>query len=79
MCIRDSQDVGIGALYTVWLEAMQVQYQAVLPAQTNYLYLTYSGTANDVRYLGDHKYIVVLGSGAYRIGSSVEFLSLIHI
>lgn len=46
---------------------------AEYPAQTNYLYLTYSGTANDVRYLGDRKSIVVLGSGAYRIGSSVEF------
>ena len=46
---------------------------AEYPAQTNYLYLTYSGTANDVRYLGDHRSIVVLGSGAYRIGSSVEF------
>ena len=46
---------------------------AEYPAQTNYLYLTYSGVANDVKYLGDHKSIVVLGSGAYRIGSSVEF------
>ena len=46
---------------------------AEYPAQTNYLYLTYSGVANDVRYWGDHKSIVVLGSGAYRIGSSVEF------
>ena len=46
---------------------------AEYPAQTNYLYLTYSGVANDVTYLGDHKSIVVLGSGAYRIGSSVEF------
>lgn len=46
---------------------------AEYPAQTNYLYLTYSGMANDVTYLGDHKSIVVLGSGAYRIGSSVEF------
>ena len=46
---------------------------AEYPAQTNYLYLTYSGTENDVHYLGDHKSIVVLGSGAYRIGSSVEF------
>ena len=46
---------------------------AEYPAQTNYLYLTYSGTENDVQYLGDHKSIVVLGSGAYRIGSSVEF------
>ncbi|MCD8178040.1 MAG: carbamoyl-phosphate synthase (glutamine-hydrolyzing) large subunit [Tannerellaceae bacterium] len=46
---------------------------AEYPAQTNYLYLTYSGTANDVNYLGDKRSIVVLGSGAYRIGSSVEF------
>ena len=46
---------------------------AEYPAQTNYLYLTYSGTENDVHYLGDRKSIVVLGSGAYRIGSSVEF------
>ena len=46
---------------------------AEYPAQTNYLYLTYNGTANDVHYLGDHRSVVVLGSGAYRIGSSVEF------
>ena len=46
---------------------------AEYPAQTNYLYLTYSGIANDVHYLGDRRSIVVLGSGAYRIGSSVEF------
>ena len=46
---------------------------AEYPAQTNYLYLTYNGEYNDVNYLGDHKSVVVLGSGAYRIGSSVEF------
>ncbi|MCI7358996.1 MAG: carbamoyl-phosphate synthase (glutamine-hydrolyzing) large subunit [Parabacteroides sp.] len=46
---------------------------AEYPAQTNYLYLTYNGTENDVHYLGDGRSIVVLGSGAYRIGSSVEF------
>ena len=46
---------------------------AEYPARTNYLYLTYSGIAHDVHYLGDRKSIVVLGSGAYRIGSSVEF------
>lgn len=46
---------------------------AEYPAKTNYLYLTYGGIANDVKYLGDKKSIVVLGSGAYRIGSSVEF------
>jgi carbamoyl-phosphate synthase large subunit len=46
---------------------------AEYPAQTNYLYLTYGGTASDVKYTGDHRSVVVLGSGAYRIGSSVEF------
>lgn len=46
---------------------------AEYPAQTNYLYLTYSGSEHDVTYTGDHRSIVVLGSGAYRIGSSVEF------
>ena len=46
---------------------------AEFPAQTNYLYLTYSGIANDVKYMNDRKSVVVLGSGAYRIGSSVEF------
>ena len=46
---------------------------AEYPAQTNYLYLTYNGTQNDINYTGDHRSVVVLGSGAYRIGSSVEF------
>ncbi|MDR3132494.1 MAG: carbamoyl-phosphate synthase (glutamine-hydrolyzing) large subunit [Prevotellaceae bacterium] len=46
---------------------------AEYPAQTNYLYLTYNGTANDVQYTGDKRSVIVLGSGAYRIGSSVEF------
>ena len=46
---------------------------AEYPAQTNYLYLTYNGAENDIDYLHDHRSIVVLGSGAYRIGSSVEF------
>ena len=46
---------------------------AEFPAVTNYLYLTYNGTHNDVKYLGDKRSIIVLGSGAYRIGSSVEF------
>lgn len=46
---------------------------AEFPAKTNYLYLTYNGTFNDVRYERDHRSVIVLGSGAYRIGSSVEF------
>jgi len=43
------------------------------PAQTNYLYVTYSGSESDVEYYNDDKSVIVLGSGAYRIGSSVEF------
>jgi len=46
---------------------------AEYPAQTNYLYLTYNGSENDISYEKDGRSIVVLGSGAYRIGSSVEF------
>ncbi|MEG1793987.1 MAG: carbamoyl-phosphate synthase (glutamine-hydrolyzing) large subunit [Rikenellaceae bacterium] len=46
---------------------------AEYPAQTNYLYVTYNGTANDIDFPNDGKSIVVLGSGTYRIGSSVEF------
>ena len=46
---------------------------AEYPAMTNYLYLTYNGTTDDIDYERDHKSVVVLGSGAYRIGSSVEF------
>jgi len=46
---------------------------AEYPAQTNYLYLTYSGSENDLVYENDNKSVIVLGSGAYRIGSSVEF------
>ncbi|MDR2424168.1 MAG: carbamoyl-phosphate synthase (glutamine-hydrolyzing) large subunit [Prevotellaceae bacterium] len=46
---------------------------AEYPAQTNYLYLTYSGVAHDVDFPDDNNSVVVLGSGAYRIGSSVEF------
>ena len=45
---------------------------AEFPAQTNYLYLTYHGVEDDIS-LGESDQIVVLGSGAYRIGSSVEF------
>ncbi len=46
---------------------------AEYPALTNYLYLTYSGEEHDIEYEKDGKSIIVLGSGAYRIGSSVEF------
>ena len=43
------------------------------PAMTNYLYVTYNGSENDVKYEHDGRSVIVLGSGAYRIGSSVEF------
>ena len=46
---------------------------AEYPAKTNYLYLTYAGVAHDIKFEKDKNSIVVLGSGAYRIGSSVEF------
>ena len=46
---------------------------AEFPAATNYLYLTYNGKFNDIKFENDGKSVVVLGSGAYRIGSSVEF------
>ncbi len=46
---------------------------AEYPAATNYLYLTYGGSFNDVQYQHDKNSVIVLGSGAYRIGSSVEF------
>ena len=46
---------------------------AEYPAQTNYLYMTYSGQEHDIEFSNDNQSVVVLGSGAYRIGSSVEF------
>lgn len=52
----------------------QIDTQAAeYPAQTNYLYMTYNGTTHDIAYENDGKSVVVVGSGAYRIGSSVEF------
>ena len=46
---------------------------AEFPAKTNYLYLTYHGSEHDIAFFNDDKSVIVLGSGAYRIGSSVEF------
>ena len=46
---------------------------AEYPAQTNYLYVTYGGVKSDVVFENDKRSVIVLGSGAYRIGSSVEF------
>ncbi len=51
------------------IDTMAAEY----PAMTNYLYLTYNGNTNDIKYEKDEKSVIVLGSGAYRIGSSVEF------
>jgi carbamoyl-phosphate synthase large subunit len=55
--------------YVKQIDTLAAEY----PAVTNYLYLTYSGTEHDISFTDDKKSIIVLGSGAYRIGSSVEF------
>ncbi len=65
---RRRQELGIRPVVKQ-IDTLAAEY----PAATNYLYLTYNGRYNDVDYTGDHRSVVVLGSGAYRIGSSVEF------
>jgi carbamoyl-phosphate synthase large subunit len=55
--------------YVKQIDTLAAEY----PAVTNYLYLTYSGAEHDISFTDDKKSIIVLGSGAYRIGSSVEF------
>ena len=55
--------------YVKQIDTLAAEY----PAQTNYLYLTYSGAEHDIEFKHDQRSVVVLGSGAYRIGSSVEF------
>lgn len=55
--------------YVKQIDTLAAEY----PAQTNYLYLTYHGTSHDIQYKNNNNSIIVLGSGAYRIGSSVEF------
>lgn len=55
--------------YVKQIDTLAAEY----PAKTNYLYLTYSGSEHDVEFPRDNKSVTVLGSGAYRIGSSVEF------
>ncbi|MCD8303830.1 MAG: carbamoyl-phosphate synthase (glutamine-hydrolyzing) large subunit [Prevotellaceae bacterium] len=55
--------------YVKQIDTLAAEY----PAQTNYLYLTYKAVAHDIHFDRDKRSIVVLGSGAYRIGSSVEF------
>lgn len=55
--------------YVKQIDTLAAEY----PAHTNYLYLTYSGIEHDINFIDDKNSFVVLGSGAYRIGSSVEF------
>ena len=55
--------------YVKQIDTLAAEY----PAQTNYLYLTYAAVAHDINFERDKRSIIVLGSGAYRIGSSVEF------
>ncbi len=55
--------------YVKQIDTLAAEY----PAVTNYLYMTYSGNEHDIWYENDKRSVIVLGSGAYRIGSSVEF------
>jgi carbamoyl-phosphate synthase large subunit len=55
--------------YVKQIDTLAAEY----PAKTNYLYLTYHGHNHDIEFYNDQKSVIVLGSGAYRIGSSVEF------
>ncbi len=64
--LRKSMDI---TPYVKQIDTLAGEY----PAQTNYLYLTYHGSSHDVDFAHDDKSTIVLGSGAYRIGSSVEF------
>ena len=67
--VRDRRK-GLGILPVVkQIDTLAAEY----PAMTNYLYLTYNGSESDLEPEPDHRSVVVLGSGAYRIGSSVEF------
>lgn len=75
-----SMETGISAVrnwrkahgITPWVKQIDT-LAAEYPAQTNYLYMTYNGSAHDIDFEHDGKSVIVLGSGAYRIGSSVEF------
>ncbi|VDR33945.1 Carbamoyl-phosphate synthase large chain [Alistipes sp. cv1] len=55
--------------YVKQIDTLAAEY----PAMTNYLYVTYNGTSHDIEFAHDKRSVIVLGSGAYRIGSSVEF------
>ena len=69
MLVRERRKQAGIVPYVKQIDTLAAEY----PAQTNYLYLTYSAVAHDLRYENDKRSVVVLGSGAYRIGSSVEF------
>ena len=69
MLVRERRKQAGIVPYVKQIDTLAAEY----PAQTNYLYLTYSAVAHDLRYENDKRSVIVLGSGAYRIGSSVEF------
>jgi carbamoyl-phosphate synthase large subunit len=69
LAVRDLRKMYGITPYVKQIDTLAAEY----PAQTNYLYLTYAAIAHDIKFENDKKSIVVLGSGAYRIGSSVEF------
>lgn len=69
MIVRQRRKAAGIVPYVKQIDTLAAEY----PAQTNYLYLTYLGVSHDIAYENDKRSVVVLGSGAYRIGSSVEF------
>jgi carbamoyl-phosphate synthase large subunit len=69
MQVRNFRKSNMIIPYVKQIDTLAAEY----PAVTNYLYLTYSASAHDIDFIADSKSVVVLGSGAYRIGSSVEF------
>jgi carbamoyl-phosphate synthase large subunit len=71
-CINEVRQFRIKNKITPFVKQIDT-LAAEYPARTNYLYLTYHGTEHDIVYKNDQKSVIVLGSGAYRIGSSVEF------
>ncbi|MBI5541308.1 MAG: carbamoyl-phosphate synthase (glutamine-hydrolyzing) large subunit [Bacteroidia bacterium] len=67
--IRNYRKIAGIVPYVKQIDTLAAEY----PAQTNYLYLTYNGSEHDIKFENDNRSVIVLGSGAYRIGSSVEF------
>jgi carbamoyl-phosphate synthase large subunit len=67
--VRDHRKKNNIVPYVKQIDTLAAEY----PAQTNYLYLSYNASSHDIDFVNDQHSVIVLGSGAYRIGSSVEF------